>query len=156
MLRQLSDPPISYRRDNMTDPENSEHNKVGAARRAETFLASLRFATDGLVHVVTTQRNFRVHLVAAIAALSLGFTLGCSTIEFAVLVLTMGLVLVAEVANTVAETIVDLTSPEYHDLARIAKDAAAGGVLIAAITSVFVGCILFGPPLTKLLMKTVG
>ncbi len=136
--------------------ETPEEKEVSELKRSDSMLASFRFAINGLMYVVSTQRNFRVHIVAAIAALSLGFTVGCSTLEFAVVVLTMGLVLVAEVANTVAETIVDLASPEYHDLARIAKDSVAGGVLIAAMTSIAVGCIIFGPPLTKLLMKTVS
>ena len=125
-------------------------------KRSETLIASFGYALAGVMHVVGTQRNFRVHVVAAIAALSLAFTFDCSSIEFAVLVLTIGVVLVAEVANTVAETIVDLASPEYHDLARIAKDAAAGGVLLAAATSVAVGCIILGPPFVELVSKTLG
>lgn len=77
----------------------------------------------------------------------LAAALQCSRIEVAVLVLTMGMVLVAEIANTVAETIVDLASPDYHKLAGIAKDVAAGGVLVAALCSVVVGLIILGPPL---------
>ncbi len=123
--------------------------------RATTLLGSFRCAMTGLVHVFATERNARIHGVIAIVVVCMAATLGCSRIEFAIVTLTMGFVLVAEIANTAAETIVDLVSPEYHDLARIAKDVAAGGVLLAAFTSIIVGLIIMGPPLWALIGRTI-
>jgi diacylglycerol kinase len=110
-------------------------------------LRSFRFAAAGLRYLVRTQPNFRVHLIAvSLVAILAGF-LRVTALELAVLLLAIGLVLVAEAFNTVAEAIVDLASPTYHPLARIAKDAAAAGVLMAAIVAALVGLVLLGPPL---------
>ena len=119
--------------------------------KATTLTGSFRCAIEGAVHVFRTQRNARIHAAMVVVVSVVAAVLQCSRIEVAVLVLTMGMVLVAEIANTVAETIVDLASPDYHELARIAKDVAAGGVLVAALCSVVVGLIILGPPLWALL-----
>jgi diacylglycerol kinase len=94
-----------------------------------------------------TQRNTRVHLTAAAAVVALGLWLDLSHIQWAVLTLTIGFVLVSEMLNTVAETLVDLTSPDYHPLAKVVKDVTAGAVLLTAIISVIVGLLVLGPPL---------
>ncbi|MFK7821801.1 MAG: diacylglycerol kinase family protein [Planctomycetaceae bacterium] len=130
--------------------KDSPHN------RATTLVASFRCAFDGLKHVIRTERNARIHVVVALAVAAMSFTLGCSALEFAVLILAVGLVVVAEIANTVAETIVDLASPDYHELARISKDVAAGGVLIAAMTSIVIGLIIMGPPLWAFFEKATA
>ena len=69
--------------------------------------------------------------------------------EWAILVLTIGAVLAAETFNTVIETVVDLVSPEHHELAKAAKDTAAGAVLLLAMAAVVVGLLILGPPLYK-------
>lgn len=115
-------------------------------------IRSFRFAITGLCYLVRTQPNFRVHLAAALAALAVGLALKISATDTAALLLTIGLVLVAEALNTAIEAVVDLASPELHPLARIAKDAAAGAVLIAAIIAVLVGLIVLGPRLLAWLM----
>jgi diacylglycerol kinase len=98
-------------------------------------------------HVLRTQRNARIHLSLALAVIVLGLWLGLSRIEWAIIVLTIGLVLAAEAFNTVAEAAVDLATDEYHPLAKIAKDVAAGAVLLMAITAAIVGLLILGPPL---------
>jgi undecaprenol kinase/diacylglycerol kinase (ATP) len=98
-------------------------------------------------HVLRTQRNARVELAVALAVLLLAWWLGLPARDWAVLLLTIGGVLAAEMVNTVIEALVDLVSPEYHERARIAKDAAAGAVLMLALASVLVGLCLLGPPL---------
>lgn len=117
------------------------------------FIASFRYAFNGLWHTLRTQRNMRVHLGIAIVIVIAGVLLHISPVEFAILILTMSGVFVAEMFNTVCETCVDLAQPEYHPLARIAKDVAAGAVLLAAILAVLIGLLVLGPHLWALLIR---
>ncbi len=121
-------------------------------RQRATFRASVGFALQGLLHVVRTQRNFRIHLAAALLAMGMGAWLHLSREAWGLLLLTIGIVLEAEVFNTAAEVLVDLASPRYHPLAKDVKDLAAGAVLLAAAIAVLIGLVLFLPPLcTRLL-----
>lgn len=115
--------------------------------RSRNIFESFHFAFSGLWYVLRTQRNTHVHLVIAAAVIALGVWLGLSLTQWAVLVLTIGFVLVNEMLNTVAETLVDLVSPGYHPLAKVVKDVTAGVVLLTAIISVIVGLLVLGPPL---------
>lgn len=117
--------------------------------RSENILDSFRFAFSGLWYVLRTQRNVRVHLMIAIGVTGLGLWLGLSLTQWAILTLTVGFVLVSEVLNTVAETLVDLVSPGFHPLAKVVKDVTAGAVLLAAIISVIVGLLVLGMPLIR-------
>ena len=112
---------------------------------------SFRDAFRGMSFVVRSQRNAQIQV--AIGALTLAAA-GISRIplrDWAVLAVTIALVLSAEAANTVVETIVDTISPSPSEAARIAKDASAGAVLMAAIGAIVVGLLILGPPLLKLL-----
>jgi len=82
-----------------------------------------------------------------IVVLALGLWLGLNLTEWAILVVTMAVVFVAEFVNTAVEAAVDLVTEDRHPLARIAKDVAAGGVLVAAVLAVIVGLLILGPPL---------
>ena len=115
--------------------------------RSRNIVESFRFAFAGLWYALRTQRNTRIHLIIAAGAIALGAWLGLPSTQWAVLALTIGFVLVSEMLNTVAETLVDLISPSYHPLAKIVKDATAGAVLLTAIISVVVGLLVLGPPL---------
>jgi len=115
--------------------------------RSRNVFDSFRFAFSGLWYALRTQRNTRIHLTVAAAVVVLGMWLGLTLTQWAVLTLAIGFVLVGEVLNTVAETLVDLVSPGYHPLAKIVKDVTAGGVLLTAIVSVIVGLLVLGPPL---------
>ncbi|MBN1259831.1 MAG: diacylglycerol kinase family protein [Anaerolineae bacterium] len=112
-----------------------------------SLLASFRFAVEGVWDVVRTQRNFRIHLGFTASVIVLGFWVGLSREQWSLLTLTIGRVLIAEMFNTAAETLVDLASPDYHPLAKRVKDLAAGAVLLSALIAVVVGLLLFGPPL---------
>lgn len=112
-----------------------------------TVLASFRYAWAGVVYAVTTQRNFRIHLAAMLAVVVLGAWLRLPLVAWGILLLTFGSVLVTEMFNTAAEALVDLVSPDYHPLAKLVKDLAAGAVLIAAWIAALVGLIVLGPPL---------
>jgi diacylglycerol kinase (ATP) len=97
--------------------------------------------------MVRTQPNFWVHLFAAAAALGFGVILRLSPSELALLILTVGFVLVTECVNTALETLCDLVSPNFHPLVKRAKDVSAAAVLVSALASVVIAALLFGPHL---------
>lgn len=110
---------------------------------------SFQFAFQGILYCFLTQCNMKIHIVLAVMALLFGFLLKFSIIEFAILFLTISMVFMAEMFNTAIETIVDLVSPEYHRLAKIAKDVAAGAVLCTAVTAAVIGAVLFIPKILR-------
>ena len=112
-----------------------------------SLLHSFRYAFAGLWYALCTQRNARVHLLAAVAVTAMGLWLRLDAVRWAVLVLTIALVFFAEMANTGVEATVDLVTPEYHPLAKVAKDVSAGAVLVTAMAAVVVGLLILGPPL---------
>jgi rRNA maturation RNase YbeY len=114
------------------------------------LLSSFRNAFAGLAYFLRTQRNGRIQLVMGLLAVALAALLQLSRSEWAVLALTIGFVLVAEMFNSVAEAAVDAVTLEYHPLAKATKDIAAGAVVLAAVIAVIVGLLLFGPRLWAL------
>lgn len=108
---------------------------------------SFQYAFAGIAYVFRTQKNAWIHALATLFAVGMGIWLKLSPGNWAVLMLTIAAVWSAECFNTAVEAAIDLVSPQKHPLAKIAKDAAAAGVLFAAIGSVGVGFFLFGPPL---------
>ncbi len=93
--------------------------------------------------MVRTQPNMRIHILATLVVLAGAILLGVSRVELAILLLTIALVLVAEMINTAIESTVDLITQEYHEKAKVAKHVAAGVVLLAAVGAVFVGYLIF-------------
>lgn len=116
-------------------------------RPAPSRLASFRFAFAGWWYMLRTQRNAWIHAVLSTAVFALGLFLGLGRLEWALLVLTIGLVWMAEFVNTALEAVVDLASPDLHPLAKVGKDVAAAAVLVGAATAVVVGLLILGPPL---------
>ena len=112
-----------------------------------SFWRSVAHAWSGLVYMFLTQRNARLHLVAALAAIALATWLRIDSTRWAILLLTIGAVCAGETINTTVEALVDLLSPEWHERAKVAKDVSAGAVLLLAVTAVAVGLIVLGPPL---------
>ena len=108
---------------------------------------SFRHAFAGLAYAVRTQPNICIHLLAAAGVILIALWLKLSLVELGLLVLTIGLVLVAELVNTAIEALVDLVSPEPHPKAKVVKDVSAGAVVVAAIVSVAIGILILGPPL---------
>jgi diacylglycerol kinase len=113
------------------------------------FARSFTFAGRGVWHAIRTQRNMRVHCAAAIAVIVTGAVLRVGAVQWACLALAIGLVLVAEIFNTVIEAMIDLQTSQIHPLAKIAKDGAAGAVLIASIAAVGVAIAVFVPRLLR-------
>ncbi|MBX2926213.1 MAG: diacylglycerol kinase family protein [Saprospiraceae bacterium] len=116
-------------------------------KRIQTF----RYAFNGLADVFRTQANMRIHAAAAAAAICLGLFFKITAVEWCMVALAIGMVLLAEVFNTAIEYLTDLASPDMHPLAGKAKDAAAAAVLIAAAVSAVIGCIIFLPHFVRLL-----
>lgn len=142
---------------NATDgqPPSAGADPAAAPPRA-AFLRSFVYAWSGVRYMFRTQRNARVHLAFAVGAIALGLALRISPLEFAVLALMIVVVLVAEMTNTVVEAVVDLVTRAYHPLAQIAKDVAAGAVLLAAIAAVIVGLLILGPHLWAYAQPLLG
>lgn len=124
--------------------------------RRSGFLQGFVYAWNGLVYALRTQPNVRVHLVVAVVVIIAGIALHVSAVEFAMLFVAITGVFVAEIFNTVAEACVDLATQEYHPLAKIAKDMAAGAVLLNAMLSVVIGLFVLGPHLLGLVAHWWG
>jgi diacylglycerol kinase len=116
-------------------------------------LRSFGHAFRGLKVLLQTQHNARIHAVATLLVLAAGALFGISPVEWAVVALAVAGVWAAEALNTAIEFLIDLASPELHPLAAKAKDVAAGAVLVAAIGSLVVGALIFGPHVLKLLQQ---
>jgi diacylglycerol kinase (ATP) len=121
---------------------------------ASNLFVSFKYAWAGITYGFQTQRNFRIHLAVCALAISLSVFLHLETVEIAIIAVTSGLVLTLELMNTAIESIVDLTVKQsYHELAKIAKDCAAGAVLVAALVAVLVATTLLLPPLATLILS---
>ncbi len=125
-------------------------------RPAPSRLASFKFAFAGWWFMLRTQRNAWVHAVISTVVFAVGLALGLGRLEWAILVLTIGLVWMAEFVNTALEAVVDLASPDLHPLAKVGKDVAAAAVLVGAATAVVVGLLILGPPLWERLSELIG
>lgn len=119
--------------------------------RAPTLASAFRFALAGLWHALATQRNARIHALATVLALLLAAWLRVSRAEWLALLAVIGLVWTAELVNTALEAAVDLAAPGPDPRARVAKDAAAAGVLVAAVVAAVVGLLVFAPRLWTIL-----
>lgn len=105
---------------------------------------SFACAWAGLGYAIRSQRNMKIHCLAVVVVIAAGMILGVSRIDWAILSLTIFMVLAAEVINTAVEKVVDLASPEFHPLARQAKNLAAGAVLLTALNALIIAFIIFG------------
>ncbi len=111
--------------------------------KVRKLLDSFNYAKEGIIYTLMTQPNMRAHFTMAVVVLLLGLFLRISRLEFLVLIFTISLVVISEMINTAIEAIVDLITDQYHELAKIAKNVAAGAVLIASLNAIFVGYIIF-------------
>lgn len=116
------------------------------------LIRSFVFAFAGIAALLRTQRNAQVHLLITTVVIVGGVVFGVSVVEWLILILSITLVLALESLNTALEALVDLLSPQYHPLAKKAKDVAAGAVLIGAIGAAIIGCIVFLPRIFDLLL----
>ena len=123
---------------------------------ASNLFISFKYAWAGISYSFQTQRNFRIHVSVCAMAIALSVFLHLQAVEIAVIGVTSGLVLALELLNTALESVVDLTVKQtYHDLAKIAKDCAAGAVLVSAFVAMLVAGTLLLPPLVRLIISTL-
>ncbi len=124
---------------------------------ASSLATSFIYAWDGLTYAFETQRNFRIHTVIGTLAIGLGLFLHLKPVEISVVGVTIGIVLAMELLNTAIESVVDLTvGQSSHELARIAKDCAAGAVLVSAMAAIIVGAALLLPPLWGVVQMAIA
>jgi len=117
---------------------------------ATNLLVSFKYAWSGITYAFHTQRNFRIHVVVGAIAIALSIYLQLPPTEIAIMGLTIGGVLTMELITTALESVVDLTVQQtYHELAKIAKDCAAGAVMVSALVSILVAAVLLIPPLLE-------
>ena len=109
------------------------------------FFLSFKYAFEGIIFALKSERNIKIHLLAACIVVGLGFYFHIQKYEWLILILTIGIMIVVELINTAIERTVDLASAEFHPLAKQAKDIAASACLVFAICSLIIGFIIFLP-----------
>ncbi len=112
-------------------------------RRAPSLIESFNYAFEGVIHVLRTQRNMRIHFGIAAAVLIAAVALGVGRIELIALLIAISFVLIAEMINSALEAGIDVATTSFDPLAKLAKDIAAGAVLIATVNAVAVGYLVF-------------
>ena len=112
-------------------------------RLRPSVIESFNFAIEGVIHVLRTQRNMRLHFAAAVAVIVVAVAVGVSKLELSVLLISIAFVLVAEMINTAIEGTIDAATTSFDPMAKLAKDIAAGAVLIASVNAVAVGYLVF-------------
>jgi diacylglycerol kinase (ATP) len=111
--------------------------------RSPSVLQSFNFAFEGIIHVLRTQRNMRIHFMIAAGVLIAALIVGVSRLELVILLMAISFVLIAEMINSALEAGIDVATTSFDPLAKLAKDIAAGAVLIATINAVAVGYLIF-------------
>ena len=114
------------------------------------LIKSFGYAGRGMFEAFQTEQNLLIEFVVALVAIGLGIYFKLSSIEFCIVMLSIGLVIGLEFVNTSIEYTIDMAMPEIHPLAKIAKDVASSAVLFASICSVIVGLIIYLPKVIAL------
>ncbi len=120
---------------------------MSVSHRARSRLEAFKHAFSGWWYVIRTQRNAWIHAAASVTVIGLAYWLDLDSHDWAILLMVIGLVWLAEFLNTALEAVVDLAVTDKHPLAKAGKDVGAAAVLIAAATAALVGLLLLGPPL---------
>ena len=113
------------------------------SRRPPSIIESFNFAFEGIIHVLRTQRNMRIHFAVAVLVLIAALVSGVDKMELIALLLAIAFVLIAEMLNTAVEAAIDVATTSFDPMAKLAKDIAAGAVLIATAVAVAVGYLVF-------------
>jgi diacylglycerol kinase (ATP) len=114
-----------------------------SSRPRSSIFESFNYAIEGVVHVLRTQRNMRIHFALAVAVLAVAIAVGVTKLELIALLIAITFVLVAEMINTAVEGVIDVSTTAFDPMAKLAKDIAAGAVLIAAVNAVAIGYLVF-------------
>ena len=114
-------------------------------KKEKNIINSFKYAFEGIFTALKAEKNMKIHFIIMILVIILGIILKISRIEWIICIILFGFVISLELINTAIENTVDLITQEKHPKAKIAKDVSAGAVLIAAITAVVVGFMIFVP-----------
>src|SRR5437667_4332203 len=112
-------------------------------RRAPSLLESFNYSLEGVIHVLRTQRNMRIHFLVAAVVLVVAFAAGVTNYELIALLLSIAFVLIAEMINSALESAIDVATTSFDPHAQLGKDIAAGAVLIATVNAVAIGYLVF-------------
>ena len=136
--------------DHGEEMERREEELWPMSQRSPGLFDSFNFAFEGIIHVLRTQRNMRIHFAVAVVVLVAAIATDVTKLELIALLLAIAFVLIAEMINTAIEGAIDVATSSFDPMAKLAKDIAAGAVLIAAINAVAVGYLVFsGKTATK-------
>jgi diacylglycerol kinase (ATP) len=114
-----------------------------SARRPPTILDSFNYAFEGIIHVLRTQRNMRIHFAIAFVVIVVALVVNVTKLELIALLISIAFVLIAEMINTAVEAAIDIATTSFDPMAKLAKDIVAGAVLIASVNAVAVGYLVF-------------
>ena len=128
---------------NQTQQAKGDNKAKKERERDRRIIDSFNFAIEGLTAAIRNEKHMKVHILAAIIIVILAIVINASKVEILIISLSVSFVIITELINTAVEALVDLISPERHPLAKLAKDVAAGAVLVAAINAICVGYLLF-------------
>ncbi len=112
-------------------------------------LNSLSYALAGWIYMLVRQKNTRIQAVASLVVFGVALWLGIDPISWAILILTITMVWMAEFLNAAVEAAINLASAELHPMAKVGKDVASAAVLLGAVASIFIGLLILGPPLIE-------
>ncbi|HKU57998.1 MAG TPA: diacylglycerol kinase, partial [Gaiellaceae bacterium] len=116
---------------------------MSSPRRAPSLIDSFNYAFEGIIHVLRTQRNLRIHFLVAAIVIVVAVLENVTKLELIALLISVTFVLIAEMLNTAVEAAIDIATTSFDPMAKLAKDIAAGAVLIASVNAVAVGYLVF-------------
>jgi len=122
-----------------------DHSMITSPNRVQ----SLGYAIAGWLYMLRHQKNTRIQVIASIGIMVVALWLGITLTEWAILILTITIVWMAEFINAAVEATVNLSTSEYHPMAKVAKDVASAAVLLGAVASALIGLLILGPPLLE-------
>lgn len=117
--------------------------------KTKKLINSFKYAFQGIITSFKTERNMKIHVFIMLLVIIFGFVVNLNPVEWMIIITMIVIVISAELFNTSIETVVDMISPEKNEKAKVAKDVAAGAVLVLSIGSVIIGLIIFLPKIMK-------
>ena len=140
----------------MFDPKiliNGNGVNMNPKQEYKKLINSFKYAIEGIISSFKTERNMKIHVLATIVVIALGFFFRLDKVEWCFIIIAIASVISAELFNTAIETVVDMICPERNPKAKLAKDIAAGAVLVVAICAAIIGFIVFGPKVINVFNK---
>ena len=131
--------------------EKQEYKKISKKKLKNSF----KYAIQGIKSALKTEQNLKIHFIVTVLAIILGVVLKINFTEWAICFLLFGFVITAELLNTAIEVTGDLAMPERNEKAKLAKDIAAGAVLVSAIVSILVGIVIFLPKIINIISNII-